>query len=277
MSLYLTLPSNSSAKYFPDNRASHYFTKLPQPVYLSGEWEAGLAEIQFTNTYSNVPDDQVYLNYTRSGAPKDITKYIDLSKPSGSGVFEDVSKKVTLQGGFYEAAEVFVKALNKELDRVLGRLPRNKHRVNLLYNSANKKTTLRVFEDNAVVRLSKLLQIILGFEQSTFHGPEKITAPGITVINQEVKSMFVYCNLVSPRPVGDVMVPLLRTLPVADQARDLTHAVFNKPHYIPLSRFQFQDVEILITADTGQELSFPHGHTVVTLHFRRARSETFLF
>ena len=96
-------------------------------------------------------------------------------------------------------------------------------------------------------------------------------------IHEDYKSMFIYCDLVTPRPVGDVMVPLLRTLPMVDQKREVIHAIFDRPHYIPLSRFQFDTVEILITSDLGQELSFPQGHTVVTLHFRRARSEAYVF
>jgi hypothetical protein len=277
MSLYLTLPSNSSAKYFPNNRASHYFTKLPQPIYLSGDWEVGLVEIQFTNTYSNVPDDQVYMDYTRSGPPKDVTRLIDTEVPSGGGVFTDCNKRIVLKGGFYESREVFITNLTKDIDHALGVLPNKKHRVSLSYNFATKKVTLSVWEDNAYVKLSQALQNILGFATNTFRGPSKATALETMDINQDFNSMFVYCDLVSPRPVGDVMVPLLRTLPIADHKRELTHAIFDRPHYIPLSRFQFEDVEMLITSDTGQELSFPHGHTIVTLHFRRARSEAFSF
>ena len=74
MSLYLTLPSNSSASYFDGNTPSHYFTKLPQPIQLSGEWEVGLVEIQFINTYSNVPDAQIWLTFERSGPTKKLGK-----------------------------------------------------------------------------------------------------------------------------------------------------------------------------------------------------------
>jgi hypothetical protein len=77
--------------------------------------------------------------------------------------------------------------------------------------------------------------------------------------------------------VGEVMVPLLRTLPIVNDKREVVHSIFDKPHYVPLSRFQFENVEILITSDTGLELSFPQGHTVVTLHFRRAKAEAFEF
>ena len=42
---YLTLPSNSSMNYYPDNTLAHYTTALAQEVDLSGRWEVGLSEI----------------------------------------------------------------------------------------------------------------------------------------------------------------------------------------------------------------------------------------
>ena len=47
---YLTLRSNASMKMYPDNTFVYYITDLPQRIVLSGEWECGLAEIQYINT-----------------------------------------------------------------------------------------------------------------------------------------------------------------------------------------------------------------------------------
>ena len=88
-------------------------------------------------------------------------------------------------------------------------------------------------------------------------------------LDQNVKSLFVYTDLVQPRPVGDVVVPLLRSLPPVDKGKDTVFYLFEKPHYIPLARFQFDTVEILLTSDQGETISFDNGHCIVTLHFRR--------
>lgn len=61
----------------------------------------GLAEIQFINTYSNVPDEQIWLTYQRTGPAKDPTRLIDLSMQSGGRTFTDITQKVILKGGFY--------------------------------------------------------------------------------------------------------------------------------------------------------------------------------
>ena len=54
---YLTLPSNASMKMHPDNALAHYITDLPQRIDLTGEWECGLAEIQYPHTWYNVRVD----------------------------------------------------------------------------------------------------------------------------------------------------------------------------------------------------------------------------
>ena len=55
---YLTLPSNSSESYFPDNTISNFHTKLHQKVSLQGDWEVALSEIIFPRTWFNIGTEQ---------------------------------------------------------------------------------------------------------------------------------------------------------------------------------------------------------------------------
>ena len=56
---YLTLPSNSSAKVFhKENTQSEFKTQLPEPIDLQGDWEVGLAEIQYPSSWYNLPCNQ---------------------------------------------------------------------------------------------------------------------------------------------------------------------------------------------------------------------------
>ena len=52
--VYVTLPSNSSMQYFPDNKTSNSVTKLSRTLQLDGEWEVGLAEIDYRHTWNNI-------------------------------------------------------------------------------------------------------------------------------------------------------------------------------------------------------------------------------
>lgn len=49
---YLTLPSNSSMDYYPDNKAENYITHLPGSIQLDGGvWEVALVEAHYPNTF----------------------------------------------------------------------------------------------------------------------------------------------------------------------------------------------------------------------------------
>ena len=286
---YLTLPSNSSLKYYPDNNASHFITKLPQTQALNGEYEVGLAEIQFSNNYLNVRESQVYFTYKGpekavsrkrkkkiTSLPRDVMGFMkavgeiheslqqeNSEEPEAEGYVGPNIVKCEMNAGLYESNKHFVSELNK-LAEILGK------RVKFHYNAASKKASVTLYEDSGVMRLSDDLYHILKLP-STVTGVGTFEAEHMMDLDQSFKSVFVYSDLVHPRPVGDVVVPLLRTLPPIDKTQETVHHLFEKPHYIPLGRFQFDTVEILLTTDKGEQIAFVNGHTIATLHFRRRR------
>ena len=48
------LPRNSSMQYFPDNKTANFVTKLSKTLQLDGEWEVGLAEIDYPHIWYNI-------------------------------------------------------------------------------------------------------------------------------------------------------------------------------------------------------------------------------
>jgi len=50
----LTLPSNSSIDYYPENTVARFTTKLPNNIDLDGEWKVGLSEISVPSHVYNV-------------------------------------------------------------------------------------------------------------------------------------------------------------------------------------------------------------------------------
>lgn len=47
MSFYLSLPSNSSMEFFPDNTLTKFTTKLHTAIDLEGSYEVAVSEIMF--------------------------------------------------------------------------------------------------------------------------------------------------------------------------------------------------------------------------------------
>ncbi len=56
----LTLPSNASITFSPDNKPANYTTTPPSPISLEGEWEVALIDIQYPHNWMNIPKD-VYI------------------------------------------------------------------------------------------------------------------------------------------------------------------------------------------------------------------------
>ena len=68
-------------------------------------------------------------------------------------------------------------------------------------------------------------------------------------------------------PVGDIKAPLLRVVDAAGNFGDTTHRLYMMPQYVPVSKKEFNTVEIDIREDTGRPVPFEFGKVIATLHF----------
>ena len=124
-------------------------------------------------------------------------------------------------------------------------------------------------KDDIVSTMSKKLQSILGFNQTTF-GKGKYEANRIPLLNRNIHHLYLYSNIISPIYVGGQRVPLLRYIPIpTSEYGDTIYKEFLNPAYLPLSVGQLQQIDIALYDDTGEEIYFEEGRTLVTLHFRR--------
>lgn len=83
-------------------------------------------------------------------------------------------------------------------------------------------------------------------------------------------NMFVYCNLVENTLVGDVLVPLLRAIPIYHGDDDkYVGKNFNRIRYRPLARNFFECIEIQLADDTGELVNFQYGKAILTLHVKK--------
>lgn len=253
---YLTLPSNSSAEYFPDNTLTHYFTKLPHAIDLGGgQWEVGLVEMQYPHTWYNIRDDEGWV------AVK--------TKP------DSALKRATLKGGLYQNPEIFVKYLKLRCRRKLEAEKEDCDAIVFTYNEITQKVTLSL-KDGASIIMSPTLQRMLGLSKNEYEGKGHFTGEQVIDVNGGFYSLYVYCNLLEPHMVGDALVPLLRILPIRGKSGELITRTYENVHYHPVQQKHFDTVELDIRDDTGRPVSFERGKVVTTLHFRQRRSQHFL-
>lgn len=243
MSFYVTLPSDSSMKYFPENKISHYITRLPTPIELTGEWEVALSEFFYPHTWHNI----TYKNNTLSAKLKN-----------------GKMRTIVLDPGYYETIPDILTALTLEED---------KDAILFKYNPHIKRVRI-IVEKGVTLYLEDGLAQVLGFDPghiSCEPGQDKWKYDSLYRIdlNAQFKVMMLYTDIVEPQIVGDVSAPLLRIVNVTGQDGETVCQQFDRPHYLPVNRKIIDTIEIVIRTHTGELMPFEVGRSYVKLHFRQ--------
>lgn len=250
---YISLPSNSSFNHYPDNKPGHFYTTLPKNIELSGDYEIGLSEIIFPNSYNNVHDKSLGFKIVFQSVIND----------------EDASNEAQfyyLESGLYPSLNFLTLSLNNLL-----RKNNFQNIISFRYDNTSKRFFLSIEITGIKIVLTDTLAEIIGFHETEFEGIQTVSSFSGD-IHLDTFVVYLYCDLVEHRLVGDVLAPLLRTIPIINKLNDVTHHIYEKPHYIPLAKRHFNIVEILLASDSGKELNFKSGKSVVTLHIRPKRS-----
>lgn len=140
----------------------------------------------------------------------------------------------------------------------------------------------RLRDDVLSIHLMNGFNFVLGFDQVDFQNKYELFR-GKYPVQRELgfDHMYVYASCCAPIRVGDVMVPLLKSVfiegnPVMS-SQDATRSqyrtrnfVIKNPMYVPVSGTIINSVEINIRDDSGRLVNFePGSKTSITLHFRR--------
>jgi hypothetical protein len=180
---HLTLPSNASMKYYPDNTVAKYTTKLSNRIELDGDWEVGLAEIIYPYSWYNMKEEI-------------MTEYVWKSKRG----HYDYNYKI--RAGHYQNPSQIVKQCNELF-----------HKSNFSYDDITKKFTIHVPINNKL-RISKRLSTMLGFDGKELFQSNELSdmheGQNAVDLNSGFHSIFVYCDIVESIPVGDTTAPLMR-------------------------------------------------------------------
>ena len=84
--------------------------------------------------------------------------------------------------------------------------------------------------------------------------------------------MFIYCDTLDTRVVGDTSASLLATLPNSHRHLafgDVVTTSLSKIRYYPVAKRRCHTVRINIRTDIGEAVKFECGKVFVELHFRK--------
>lgn len=243
---------------FPENTQSSYRVHLPHSIELHGKWEVGLTEVQYTHSWYNVK------------------QRMELKLDINDNEINHQRRKLYLNEGYYKSIEEICTTLNETIKKEM-----DLDKIQFNFNLLNEKVTLVIEKSDHVlgsdsqemkVTVSKNLCELLGFQtrgnRRVFTDTE--TGEYSADLNQGVYGIFVYCDIVEPHIVGHMKVPLLRILPIDSQEKGtVVTKTYEHIQYFPVSKNQFNSVEINIKDDTNENLAFQKGKSVVTLHLRK--------
>jgi len=95
------------------------------------------------------------------------------------------------------------------------------------------------------------------------------TSRRFSLVNGDISSVYIYCDILEHVTVGDTKAPLLRIVDKDRKKRGNVHQTFNPILYVPLQKKNFDTVEVNIMSDTGRPVPFRYRKSFVVLEFRR--------
>lgn len=254
-SFYLTLLSNSSMSYFPNNMTSSFSTKLPKTVKLDGVWAVGVVEFQYPCTMLTVREHENVIYFEK------------LTRVGDDTMTSKVTYKTHIPATDYENIQQVLNAIND--NSML------KGDVHFGFDNITRHVNVKVKNKNiSSLTMSATLALQLGFGPST----NFVLTPGgkypSNIYLGLPSQLFVYCDIIEPQIIGDVMALLLRVIP-SDPTKyvygSYTTQVFNPAHYLRVMRREFDTIEIDIRTSTGLRIPFQFGTSCIKLHFKRLR------
>ena len=270
---YLTLPSNSSMDYYPDNTVANFKTRLANPISLDGDWDVALYEIQYKKMWYtiNYLDTQIMYHYKLLP----IAAFI----PDGPSKPRELAI-LNISQGYYNTIDEIVKNLNTVFDQFKTNSGRD-NAPTFGYNNRTTKIFINLYHGDRIIFKSKLAAI-LGITDNPRNPlycegeKEKWHADEIFDLDGPMHSLYIYYDILEHIPVGDVVAPLLRVIGVTGKQGDTVRKTYDKPMYVPVRMKNFDSIEIDIRTDTGESVPFQYGKSEVILHFRLRKNPYFL-
>lgn len=288
MSFYVTLPSNVSIEFFPTNTTTNYTTLLKTPLRLNTEYEVGLAEIIYNQSWK-VNLGKVFIN------DRNIITEKKLYAVDGEN-YETLVKRINAMLNSYTISKEYErrktifheKYLSDEKKEFLEHieaglkilLPNIKNKIKnqivvddilktieMPRKSLSNERIHFLLPDNISLkfegRILEILNLEEGYLNSLSHS-KKIIRKNIESIN----SLFIYTDIIDFQFVGDEMAPLIRNVVVMNEYTHSVCRIYEAPHYIPVNKSEIYTINIDIRDDTGEKIQFIEGRVIIKLHFR---------
>lgn len=274
------LLSNASMNVYPQNKPQQFRTLLPTPLKLEGDWEVGLSTIIYPHNWNQLKFDS----------------YISVSIPFKNIASQTEQIKVdTLKINFtyrqFTDIEELVRILNERVNTAINieltKSPNKKsvltqphiydHIEFALTTTHPRKLSLKNYGYNGELKITlpekqgneREMWRLLGIDDSISDLFEDSVGNHQASISLHFPSLYVYSPMIEYVGVGDTHAPLFAIVPIRGKIGEIVYERFEKPIYVGLNHNYIAEIEISIKDDTGEDVQFSAGKTILILHFRR--------
>lgn len=153
-----------------------------------------------------------------------------------------------------------------------------------LFKYEDGRVRFQIRDDVTRIKLLNGFNFVLGFEKQDFDNGGSLQpvwkAEHLPQLRRGFNRLYIYASCCAPIRVGDVLVPLLRSVFVDNDDDDhdndrsnfgkIKNFIIKHPMYLPISSTTINTIEINIRDDSGRVIPFDEGSvTSLTLHFKQ--------
>ena len=250
---YITLPSNSSMSFYPDNKTGNYTTKLPRTIELSGEWEVGMSDIKYPHTWYNVREGKNTIEVFHGPL--------------------QLRKEITIRPGYYDTVGKLLKRLwDGGADGGL----KDWKDITLKHDKVSKRVEAQCKNRNETLVLRDDIARICGFKSPTTIMSHLTASYTLALPDTGNQYFYVYTDIIEGQYYGDVVAKILQTVTVKGEHGSYVNKHYERPNYLPLSLNNFDTISINIRDEAGDLVAFEYGKVNITLHFRRRKTSYYI-
>ncbi len=239
--------------FYPKNTLQNYKTRVCITEEFAGKWEVGLVNITYPRMWYNVnKEDAVcyvqFMNWETKTANIPIGRYTSMER-----LIEALNKALnsTLPATSHQIFQLSYDRLTRKVTYDMINNP-NRTTIKLVLpeipgNEVSSDDIINTMSTSVVgSSFSPAVASILGFEDTKdrktwsaeFHMQNvgAFTGKHVADLNRGIHSLYVYCDIMEPCPVGDTRVPLLRIVPLKETSDNSTSTMqstqtFSHVHY----------------------------------------------
>lgn len=274
---YVTLLSDSSLDIFPNNKQNSFTVKLDYPIQIDKEnWEVAMVEMITPSEVLNITDEN-NLFFLRIFHKQILTELENRTKVRELDCTTDnfcIEYELRLTKGNYATPQHLAEEIEATIHNEVGKaLEKNNCTIRVNYVKSSNRIRVNISKRNMVsIVFSHPLAEKLGVNPRFIAQPIRDEKEAFTYspdLNTKLNQLYVYSDVASYTFVGDVTAPILRVVPFSRHSTLNFHQEFLNLHYVPVAKSFIDQIHISIKGETGDNIPFITGKTLIKLHFRQ--------